>query len=66
MAYNINLEFQMEPDLTLDDLVKLKENGAVPGGAKVSVRVSKGDRPWESDTTHMKLSWTENDSYVRP
>jgi len=31
----------------------------VPDEATVTVRVSKGDRPYESDTTFIEFNWTE-------
>jgi hypothetical protein len=30
-----------------------------PKDAKFSASVTKGDRPWESDTVYLKLSWSE-------
>lgn len=31
----------------------------VPGNAEVDVYTSEGDRPWESPTSEIKFSWTE-------
>jgi len=31
----------------------------VPNHARINVYVSKGDRPWESDTVEITLKWDE-------
>ena len=59
MRIEQEVEFQVSYDLTLDDLVRIKEEGVVPGDAKVDVRISKGDRPFESDVKYIKLSWVK-------
>lgn len=38
----------------LKDLLK-----TVPRDARVSVRTTPGDRPWESGQTFLKFTWTE-------
>jgi len=30
----------------------------MPAGAKLSVSVIKGDRPWDGDTTNISATWT--------
>ena len=42
---------------TLGRLLQTVKN--VPDEATVTVRVSKGDRPYESDTTFIEFNWTE-------
>lgn len=57
MKINSNSSFKIDFDTTAE---KVKTFFArIPDDAKVSVSVSRGDRPGESDTKSIEVSWTE-------
>lgn len=52
-----SVKFDVLHNMTLAQL--LSELRGIPGQARVSTHTTKGDRPWESDSTSMTITWDE-------
>jgi hypothetical protein len=57
MRINKSTTIPMPYNMTAFDLISVLER--VPKSARVSVYTSQGDRPWESDSHRLEVTWTE-------
>lgn len=55
MKMSVSADIEIKHGMTKGELIKMIEE--VPDGATVSVYISRGDRPWESDTHELQFSW---------
>lgn len=49
--------FSVKHDTTVGDV--MRELRGIPSQARVHVRHTPGDRPWESATDEIEVTWTE-------